>query len=246
MDIIIPSKNIAIEFDGLYWHNETKVNKNYHLNKTIECLTNGIRLIHIFEDEWVNKKEIVKSRLNTILGNVTNKIYARKCEIKEISNETCKTFLDNNHIQGGINAPIRYGLFYNDDLVSVMNFCKPRKNLGQSGSKNEYELLNNQYEVIVVDNLSTDKTAMQRLKEAAEKAKIELSGVQQTQINLPFITADATGPKHLDITLTRPKFEELIRDLVEATAEPVERALKDAGLTADKINKVFTTVPTII
>lgn len=81
--------------------------------------------------------------------------------------------------------------------------------------------------------------AMQRLKEAAEKAKIELSGVQQTQINLPFITADATGPKHLDVTLTRSKFEELIHDLVEATAGPVNQALKDAGLTANDIHKVL-------
>ena len=88
-------------------------------------------------------------------------------------------------------------------------------------------------------DLSSDKMAMQRLKEAAEKAKIELSGVQQTQINLPFITADATGPKHLDITLTRPKFEELIRDLVESTAGPVNQALKDAGITADKLHKVL-------
>ena len=88
-------------------------------------------------------------------------------------------------------------------------------------------------------DLSTDKMAMQRLKEAAEKAKIELSGVQQTQINLPFITADATGPKHLDVTLTRAKFEELIHDLVEATAGPVNQALKDAGLTANDIHKVL-------
>ena len=88
-------------------------------------------------------------------------------------------------------------------------------------------------------DLSVDKMAMQRLKEAAEKAKIELSGVQQTQINLPFITADSTGPKHLDVTLTRSKFEELIRDLVESTAGPVNQALKDAGLTADKIDQVL-------
>ena len=88
-------------------------------------------------------------------------------------------------------------------------------------------------------DLSTDKMAMQRLKEAAEKAKIELSGVQQTQINLPFITADSTGPKHLDVTLTRSKFEELIRDLVESTAGPVNQALKDAGITADKLHKIL-------
>ena len=88
-------------------------------------------------------------------------------------------------------------------------------------------------------DLKTDKMAMQRLKEAAEKAKIELSGMQQTNINLPFITADSTGPKHLDITLTKAKFEELIRDLVESTTNPVNQALKDAGLTSDKIDKVL-------
>ena len=88
-------------------------------------------------------------------------------------------------------------------------------------------------------DLSTDKMAMQRLKEAAEKAKIELSGVQQTQINLPFITADATGPKHMDITLTRAKFEELISDLIDATKVPVEKAMKDAGITANDLHKVL-------
>ena len=88
-------------------------------------------------------------------------------------------------------------------------------------------------------DLKNDKMAMQRLKEAAEKAKIELSGMQQTQINLPFITADATGPKHLDITLTRAKFEELIGKLVEETRIPVEQAMKDAGITANDIHKVL-------
>ena len=88
-------------------------------------------------------------------------------------------------------------------------------------------------------DLTSDKMAMQRLKDAAEKAKIELSGVQQTQINLPFITADSTGPKHLDINLTRSKFEELIHDLVEKTRVPVEQALKDAKLTAADLHKVL-------
>ena len=88
-------------------------------------------------------------------------------------------------------------------------------------------------------DLSTDKMAMQRLKEAAEKAKIELSGMQQANINLPFITADSTGPKHMDITLTRAKFEELIHDLVESTATPVNNALKDAGLSIGDIHKVL-------
>lgn len=88
-------------------------------------------------------------------------------------------------------------------------------------------------------DLKNDKMAMQRLKEAAEKAKIELSGVATTNINLPFITADANGPKHLDISLTRAKFEELISDLVEATVGPTTQALSDAGLSADKIDKIL-------
>ena len=88
-------------------------------------------------------------------------------------------------------------------------------------------------------DLSQDKSAMQRLKEAAEKAKIELSGMQQTNINLPFITADSTGPKHLDITLTRPKFEELIGDLVRSTTGPVNQALSDAGLSSSDIDQVL-------
>ena len=88
-------------------------------------------------------------------------------------------------------------------------------------------------------DLSADKVALQRLKEAAEKAKIELSGVPSSNINLPFITADATGPKHLDITLTRSKFDELTADLVEKTMEPTKRALSDAGLNPSEINKVL-------
>ena len=88
-------------------------------------------------------------------------------------------------------------------------------------------------------NLKNDKMALQRLKEAAEKAKIELSGMTSTNINLPFITADATGPKHFDATLTRAKFNELTADLVDATMGPTKQALRDAGLSASDINKVL-------
>ena len=88
-------------------------------------------------------------------------------------------------------------------------------------------------------DLKADRIALQRLKEAAEKAKIELSGVLSTNVNLPFITADATGPKHLDITLTRAKFDELTRDLVEATIEPMRNALRDAGMTASEVSRVI-------
>ncbi|MBQ8994593.1 MAG: molecular chaperone DnaK [Oscillospiraceae bacterium] len=88
-------------------------------------------------------------------------------------------------------------------------------------------------------DLRNDKMALQRLKEAAEKAKIELSGMTQTQINLPFITADATGPKHLDMTLTRAKFEEMTSDLVDACTGPVRQALRDANLQPGDLDKVL-------
>ena len=88
-------------------------------------------------------------------------------------------------------------------------------------------------------DLSTDNMAMQRLKEAAEKAKIELSSTASANVNLPFITADSTGPKHLDITITRAKFEEIVGDLVEATVGPVNQALKDSGLSFDGLDKIL-------
>lgn len=88
-------------------------------------------------------------------------------------------------------------------------------------------------------DLSKDKMALQRLRDAAEKAKIELSGTQSTEINQPFITMDATGPKHLQLTLTRAKFESLAYELIERTAEPCRKAMKDAGLSTDQIDEVI-------
>src|SRR2546427_4030723 len=88
-------------------------------------------------------------------------------------------------------------------------------------------------------DLTKDPMALQRLKEAAEKAKMELSTVQQTDINLPFITADASGPKHLNLTLTRAKFEQLVEDLIQRTIPPMQQALKDAGLDPKRIDEVI-------
>ncbi len=138
LDIFIPSHNIAIEFNGLYWHNELKLPNDYHLNKTELCKKEGIRLIHIFEDEWLNKKDIVKSRLKNILGLTTNKIYGRKCNIKEVSVKDSKEFLNSNHLQGSTNSNVRIGLYYNEELISIMLFNKPR--LGIGADYNGYEL----------------------------------------------------------------------------------------------------------
>lgn len=142
LDIFIPEKNIAIEYNGLYWHS-SKINpdKNYHLNKTLECKSKNIRLIQIFEDEWNNKRDIVKSKLLSILGmNSFPKIYARKCIIKEIDAETKNKFLDKTHIQGKDKSKIKLGLFFKDELVACMTFSSPRIFMNGINTPNKYEL----------------------------------------------------------------------------------------------------------
>ena len=142
LDIYIPNKKIAIEFDGLYWHS-TQYGKDekYHLSKTEQCIQQGIQLIHIFEDEWSNKQDIVKDRLKSVLGLYDIKLGARLCQIKQVPNEITKQFLNDNHIQGYINNKYSYGLYYKDELVSMMTFGSYRKSLGRNSKDNEYELL---------------------------------------------------------------------------------------------------------
>lgn len=127
LDFYIPSKNLAIEFNGLHWHSEVlgKKDSKYHLQKTEACAEKGIRLIHIFQDEWDNNPDIVKSIIKNALGLTPNKIYARKCTVKEISNTDYISFMNVNHLQGGsVGTNIRLGLYYNDILVSAMSFKK--------------------------------------------------------------------------------------------------------------------------
>ena len=100
----------------------------------------GIQLVHIFEDEWIYKKDIVKSRILNLLGK-SDRIYARKCEIRNVSPSTARSFLDDNHIQGFCSSAYRYGLYYNGELVSLMTFGNKRKNLGSKSINGHYELL---------------------------------------------------------------------------------------------------------
>lgn len=134
LDIYIPEHKLAIEYNGLYWHNETNLNNNYHVNKTNLCEEKDIQLIHVFEDEWRDKQDIVKSRLKGMLG-LNNVIYARHCKCREVSSQDAIKFLNENHLQGAIGSTYRYGLYYEDKLVSLMTFGKSRFN------KNEFELL---------------------------------------------------------------------------------------------------------
>jgi hypothetical protein len=139
LDVYIPSHNLAIEYNGLYWHSELFKDKKYHLSKTEICESKEIKLIHIFEDEWLHKQDIVKSRIKNILGLTENKIYARKCEIKEVDSKTSKLFLENNHIQGFSKSKVKLGLYYNGELVSLMTFGLGRLIMG--GKTDEWELI---------------------------------------------------------------------------------------------------------
>ena len=138
IDIFLPKFNIGIEMNGLYWHNELFAKNDKHINKTNFFKELGIDIIHIFEDEWNYKKEIVKSILSNRLNMNINKIYARKCKIVELTNKDVKTFYNENHIQGAVSSKINIGLMYDDILVSVMSFAKGR--IIMSGNQDEWEL----------------------------------------------------------------------------------------------------------
>ena len=138
LDEYIEEKKLAIELDGLYWHNdEVKPDPLYHLNKTEMCEKLGIRLIHIFDSEWIRKNEIVKSRIMSLFGIYGRTIYARSCEVRVLhdKSESWK-FQDENHIQGAVRSSVDVGLYCGDELVSLMTFGKCR-----FGERHEWKLL---------------------------------------------------------------------------------------------------------
>ena len=150
LDILIHSKKIAIEYCGLFWHNEDKIKETrkniedptkYHLFKLEQCNKLGYNLITIFEDEWIFKKDIVKSRLKNLLGvNDGQRIHARKCIIKEIDPTIKNEFLDKFHVQGKDNSTIKLGAFYNNELISVMTFGKGNISKGSKSKDGVWEL----------------------------------------------------------------------------------------------------------
>ena len=141
LDFIIPSKKIAIECHGLYWHStEKKIDKKCHLNKLNDCNSNGYRIVQIFEDEIMFNPNIVITRLKNLLGLIKKSIPARKCKVFEINKSLCSRFLKKYHIQSSDKSSTRLGLFYKNKLVSVMTFSKPRSSLGCS-KKYSWELV---------------------------------------------------------------------------------------------------------
>ena len=133
LDMVLPDVKLAIEYDGLYWHSvQQGKGENYHLDKTKRCLEKGYQLFHIFESDDI---EIWQSMINNKLG-LNKRIYARKCEIRDVEFGKSLTFLDNNHLQGSCTSTIRYGLYYNDELVQLITFGKSRYDKSY-----DYELL---------------------------------------------------------------------------------------------------------
>lgn len=123
LDIVVPSKKIAIEFDGIFWHNENNKAADYHLKKTEACEKLGYRLFHVFEDEWRGKKDAWKSMLRCSLEASMDKIEAKDCKVKNISEQECSLFLNQNHILGDCPCTIRYGLLFQGELVAIMAFA---------------------------------------------------------------------------------------------------------------------------
>ena len=142
IDIYLPELKLGFEFNGVYWHSEIYKSKKYHQKKTELCESNGIRLIHIWEDDWTYKNDIVKSMIAHRIGMTQNRIFARKCYVKEIDDtKIVRKFLDENHIQGFVGSKIRLGLFFKNDLISIMTFGNLRKSLGSVSKDNYWELL---------------------------------------------------------------------------------------------------------
>lgn len=141
LDIYLPEINLAFEFNGLYWHSELYKDKKYHLNKTKQCDEIGIRLIHVWEDDWVFNQDIVKSIISNKLST-SNRIYARKCNIRIINdNKLVRNFLNENHLQGFVGSKTKIGLFYNEELVSLMTFGSLRKSLNTNSENGKWELI---------------------------------------------------------------------------------------------------------
>lgn len=125
IDIYLPDLKLGFEFNGLYWHSELYKERNYHLNKTNHFKERGIKIIHIWEDDWLNKNDILKSQIKNWLCLTKTKIYARNCEIREIFDPNMsRKFLNDNHIQGYVPSTYKIGLYYEDELLSLMIFDK--------------------------------------------------------------------------------------------------------------------------
>jgi len=126
LDFFIKDKNIGIEINGLYWHSTENLDKNYHQQKSLSCMDNGIQLIHVWEDDWVddNKRTIIENKIKSKLGLLSNKVYARQCDVIETTSKEVSEFYKKTHIQGAIKANINICLYHDGEIVAAMSFKK--------------------------------------------------------------------------------------------------------------------------
>lgn len=143
LDIYVKEKNLAVEYNGCYYHASNGINhrgKTYHFNKNVVAYKEGIELIQIWEDQWKNQKEIIKDIIAARLGIIRGeKIYARKCEIRDVSTADYREFCNKYHVQGYRSASIKLGLYYKNELVQIASFNKARQYSYNSIDKYEYE-----------------------------------------------------------------------------------------------------------
>ncbi len=144
IDVYLPDMKIGFEFNGVFWHSDKFKDNNYHLKKNNLSIDNNIKLYTIWEDDWVIKGDICKSFILNKIGKSLNRIYARNCIIKEVSYLDSKKFLEKNHLQGNCTSSVRIGLYYNDELYSLMTFSKlrlPLQRLSKNRNIGHYELV---------------------------------------------------------------------------------------------------------
>jgi very-short-patch-repair endonuclease len=140
IDFYLLEFKVGIELDGIYWHSAKHKESKYHINKTDRCEKLGIQLLHVFEDEWNKNKELVFSRIRSLLNIGLTKVYAKSCEIRLISGKEASCFINLNHFQGGILAKHSLALFYNGEIVAVMM-------IGATNRKNKLNLISKEYEI---------------------------------------------------------------------------------------------------
>ena len=141
LDIYIPEKRIAFEFNGVFWHSDFSGKpNNYHQQKSIDCLNKGITLIHVWEDDWVYKQDIVKDFISAKLGCINKSIYARDCSITTISTKEARQFFETNHLQGYVGSTYKIGLIRNGEIVSAMLIGCLRKSMGSAPKTDCYEI----------------------------------------------------------------------------------------------------------
>lgn len=212
LDIWIPSKRIAIEFNGTYWHSDIRLGNTYHQQKTIQCIQNKIRLIHIFEYEWndVEKQARIKDFLSDLIGTNKKEIYARNTEIKTLDSDITRAFEETYHLQGSANSTVNLGLYNNDELVGLMTFGKPRFN-----NNFEWELIRLCYKTDTVVIGGTEKLFKYFLNNYKPKSVISYCDISKfdgnTYLKLGFETSQSalTTPNYVwvsperDLVLTR-------------------------------------------